>query len=76
MLPEQAQRSVTTTLLVDPRTGLVLRHEDIWAAPHAAIHLPRTLRRLNCLCSNAVYRLLGWEAELQAAEAALPSWDA
>ena len=76
VLPEEARRRVTSTLLLDPRTALVLRHEDAWEPPHAAPRLPRALRRLNCACSNAVYRLLGWEAELRAAQAAAPSWDA
>lgn len=76
VLPEEARRRVTSTLLLDPRTALVLRHEDAWEPPHAALRLPRALRRLNCACSNAVYRLLGWEAELRAAQAAAPSWDA
>lgn len=30
IFPEQACREATTTLLLDPRTGQVLRHEDQW----------------------------------------------
>ena len=75
VLPEEARRNVATTLLVDPRTGLVLRHEDSWVH-HPPVRLPLAWRRLNCACSNAVYRLLGWERELRVAEAHKPSWEA
>lgn len=30
IFPEQSCREATTALLVDPRTGQVLRHEDYW----------------------------------------------
>ena len=30
IFPEESCREATTTLLIDPRTGQVVRHEDSW----------------------------------------------
>ncbi|KAI7845114.1 hypothetical protein COHA_001319 [Chlorella ohadii] len=68
IFPEQSCREATTALLVDPRTGQVLRHEDYWQH-HPPVRLPMAWRRLNCLCVTAVHRLLGWGRELREAEA-------
>jgi hypothetical protein len=67
ILPEVSHFHTTTRLLLDPRTGLVLRHEDTWHNKRR-LHLPLAMRRLNSLCTNVVYRLLGWGRELAAAE--------
>lgn len=54
----------------------VVWHEDRWENKPAIV-LPMAWRRLNAICQGCVYRLLGWEAVLQAAEARLArsSWD-
>ncbi|KAL4428701.1 hypothetical protein ABPG77_009807 [Micractinium sp. CCAP 211/92] len=77
VLPESQCMETTTRLLLDPRTGQVVRHEDSWENKPAAIVLPMAWRRLNAFCQNGVYRLLGWGRVLQAAEAhaARGSWD-
>ncbi|KAL4447622.1 hypothetical protein ABPG75_004841 [Micractinium tetrahymenae] len=77
MLPESASLETTTRLLLDPRTGQVVRHEDTWENKPLAIRLPLAWRRLNSICQNGVYRLLGWGRVLQAAEAhvARGVWD-
>lgn len=70
ILPEDSHRRTTTRLLVDPASGLVVRQEDAWALHNRpTVRLPLAWRRLNCVCSNAVHRWLGWERELREAEA-------
>ncbi|PRW60839.1 hypothetical protein C2E21_0880 [Chlorella sorokiniana] len=68
IFPEHSCREATTTLLLDPRTGQVVQHEDYWQH-HPPVRLPMAWRRLNCLCVTAVHRLLGWGRELREAEA-------
>lgn len=71
ILPECAVRAATTCLLLDPRTARVVRQEERWAFEgRPALRLPLAWRKLNCTCSNAMYRLLGWERQLRDAEAA------
>lgn len=67
MLPEAAEQDTTTTLLVDPRTGRILKHEDSWEPP-PLLRLPWAWRRANGLCAATVARLLGWQRLLCRAE--------
>ena len=67
LLPERTVVEATVSLVVDPASGQVLRQEDVWHAPVVPA-LPRQLRRFNAAATNSVFRLLGWEKELEQAE--------
>lgn len=56
-----------TRLLIDPHSGLVVRHEDEWQNV-PTLHLPLAWRRLNGLCMGLMWRMLGWQRELAEAE--------
>lgn len=68
ILPECTTLDTSSRLLLDRRTGLVVRHEDCWTNK-PTFHLPMTWRRVNSVCTHTIWRLLGWGREMAAAEA-------
>ncbi|PSC74970.1 putative sodium metabolite cotransporter chloroplastic [Micractinium conductrix] len=67
VLPEDTCLETRTRLLIDPHSGLVVRHEDEWQNV-PTLHLPLAWRRLNGLCMGLMWRMLGWQRELAEAE--------
>lgn len=77
VLPEAAERDTTTTLLVDPRTGRILRHDDSWDPPPPLLlrRMPWAWRRLNGACAAAVARMMGFQRLLSQAEERARWWE-
>ncbi len=63
ILPEVTPLDATVILNQDPTTQKIISHVDEWRSP-AIGALPAPLRKVNVTVLNALFRLLGWESEL------------
>ncbi|KAK9812570.1 hypothetical protein WJX73_009815 [Symbiochloris irregularis] len=62
LFPEVVDLDVTSTFTIDPKSGLIVQHTDVWN--NKGFGMAGFLKRPNGAMGGALFKMLGWKKEV------------